>query len=290
MNSFEDFKKFAASQNIGVSDLFNGGLLADAMSVSSNVAPSVIWPDGPRAQGTGKLAILLHGFRPDGPNPFSQVDANNGRYADYQNFFGAIVDRLPGYQFSVAAYNTHQSFAKSAEALLQHYMTLGSQFDLSKTVLVGYSMGGLVARRMVASGLPFARLYTTCSPHMGVMPYLFSIPGNQYFFPGNEGATSMAPYSRDLWALNAADAHLHQRYHCHGIVYTDVRGFHADDSITEVGGATMGFGQVAQRWTTHIGMVQGLGFQPHLRGYNSELEWGSNRWAAAEFVNQIRGA
>ena len=290
MNSFEDFNSFAATAGIQVSDLTTATMGAMAQTDPiGGVAPAIHPAQGITAQGKGKLAILLHGFNPSGSFPYTQEQANQGHYNDYQEYFDALCQRLPGYAISVPVYDTHQSFAAGGDKLHQFYMTLADRFDLSQTVIVAYSMGGLVARKMVANGLPFAKLYTNCTPHLGVMPYLFTIPGNQFFFPGNRGATSMVGTSQDLWRLNDADRHLHGRYHCHGICYTDVRGYHGDDCITELLGSTMAHGAVAARSVAHIGMLQGKLFEPHLRGYQGTMEWFSDRWAAMEFIKQVHG-
>ncbi len=288
MQSYDDYLNFAKAMGIQSTDL--GETPAETTSAEAVDATPITMPDPDvSAQGRGKLAILLHGFNPMAKNPFTQEDANNGRYADYQRFFDAIKAQLPGYSHVVAAYDTHQSFATAGNNLYDHvFKGWGDRFDLSKTIIVGYSMGGLVARQMVMRGLPFARLYMTCTPNYGVMPYVFTLPGVPFFFHANRGARSMSPSSADLARLNQSDRHLHSKYYCHGVNYTDTRLFHNDDTITDCHHATMVGANVAHRSNTHIGMLHALVMEPHLRGYTDTTDWGGN-WAAGEFVKQIRG-
>jgi pimeloyl-ACP methyl ester carboxylesterase len=289
MDSFEDYKAFADLHGIRVADLHEGEA-AVASAPMTTATPEPIPPDGPAARGKGRLAILLHGFAPIGRQPFTPEQSARGEFADYQLFFDRIRERLPGYSFVVPTYNTHASFVSAAAILGPIFKSWADRFDLSRTIIVGYSMGGLVARQLVADGLPFARLYTTCTPHHGILPYLFAGPPFSYFVAANAGASSMAPYSVDLARLNATDVALRPRYHVHGVNYTDLRLFHNDDTITDCNGATMVGSPVAARWATHIGLlstIEGLPFQPHLRGYMDTREWFSSRWAPEEFVRII---
>lgn len=298
MQTFDDYKYFAEVNGIDVTDLteMEAQDAPQWFDDDEIMEPWVSEMDGGdvSAQGNGKLAILLHGFNPLARNPFTQDDANAGRYADYQNFFDGLKQRLSGqgYTCVVAAYDAHQSFSRSGTNFANLFKGWSGRYDLSKTVLVGYSMGGLVARQMVAEGLPFARLYTTCTPHHGVLPYLLHNIAGQYYFNFNRGSASMAPNSRELRALNGGDRHLHGKYYCHGINYTDATLFHNDDTITHCDHATMVGSRIAYRWATHIGLlssVEELPFQPHLRGYSNKREWFTGRWAPTEFINRVDG-
>lgn len=291
MQSYDEYLNFAKQMGIETTSL-NEAPAAEEPTASFNPA-SITIPQPETAElsakGKPRLAILLHGFNPMGRNPISQEEANNGNYRDYQRFFDAIKAQLPGYSSVVIAYDTHQSFARSGdnlyEFIMQHW---ADHYDLSSTILVGYSMGGLVARQMVMRGMPFARLYMTCTPNFGVMPYIFSLPGAPFFFHFNHGAASMTGHSADLARLNNGDIQQRQKYVCHGINYTDFRLFHNDDTITDCNHATMVGSNVLHRANTHLGMLHGAVMEPHLRGYVDNPDWGGN-WAAADFVRLIRG-
>ena len=289
MDRFEEYRAFAALHGISVADLHEGeAAIASAPRVTAT--PEPIPPAGPVARGKGRLAILLHGFAPIGRQPFTLEQSARGEFADYQLFFDRIRERLPGYSVVAPVYDTHASFVAAAAALGPIFKGWADRFDLSRTIIVAYSMGGLVARQLVADGLPFARLYTTCTPHYGILPYLFAVNPVAYFIVSNAGASSMAPYSVDLARLNATDVALRSRYHVHGVNYTDLQLFHNDDTITDCNGATMVGSPVAARSATHIGLlstIEGLPFQPHLRGYMDTREWFSSRWAPEEFVRII---
>ena len=60
--------------------------------------------------------------------------------------------------------------------------------------IVGFSMGGLIARTFVASGLPVTRLATCCSPHLGLMDHVLQ--------PFDPGVMSLRKGSRELQWLN----------------------------------------------------------------------------------------
>jgi hypothetical protein len=70
--------------------------------------------------------------------------------------------------------------------------------------MVGYSMGGLIARQYIALGgkSKVDKLLTLATPHMGTMRFdPFSIPGSERFYP--RAGIEMRPDSRLLWDLNA---------------------------------------------------------------------------------------
>ncbi|MEM6478874.1 MAG: alpha/beta hydrolase [Pseudomonadota bacterium] len=309
MNTFEEYLEFARANGIDVTDLNALGDQPEFHEVDGEEGEFdpffVEMPeeDGVVATSNKKLAIFLHGFKPTGGRaPFTQEQANRGDYADYTRFFNALKRRLPGYACFITAYDTHQSFHISGVNIANFFKTLGDRYDLTKTIIVGYSMGGLVGRTICMHGLPFAKLYTTCTPHKGVLPYLLGNIAGQGFFFFNKGASSMNPWSADLRRLNNSDGRYLSKYYCHGINYTDARPpnfWKNDDTITGCNEATMVGRRVAYRWATHIGLLNTIDsfpgtdlpmpFQPHLRGYADIKEWGSDRWAPQEFVNKVSG-
>ena len=96
--------------------------------------------------------------------------------------------------------------------------------DFSDTLLIGYSMGGLVARQLVVEGLPSSNLITLCTPHHGPVNWM-PIP--------TRGPRSLGNWSRYIKALdrNPRDIEHRKRYHFFGITYTDTFGFHNHDGM-----------------------------------------------------------
>jgi pimeloyl-ACP methyl ester carboxylesterase len=86
---------------------------------------------------------------------------------------GEALRALPagqqGWHFWSVNYKTHwRSFADSARDIgaAMH----DEPYDFSHTVFVGFSMGGLVARQMVADGFPCQVLISIATPHQGTAP------------------------------------------------------------------------------------------------------------------------
>ena len=92
-------------------------------------------------------------------------------------------------------------------------------YDFSDVIFVGYSLGGLVARQLVANGMACRALITICTPHDGILP---SVP----LLPADKGEHSMLQGSDQLNALNAnaRDVQHRERYHCYGFGFCDENG------------------------------------------------------------------
>lgn len=144
------------------------------------------------------------------------------------------------WRFWDVTYDTsHTPFPSSARQLIDLLENSGN--DFSQTILVGYSMGGLVVRQMVADGFPCAQLVTLCSPHhgpVGWMPVPF------------RGARSLAKWSRFVRNLNSnrRDIQSRSRYHFFAVAYRDWFGAHAHDGMVRTRSA-LGekLGEVATR-------------------------------------------
>ncbi len=101
-------------------------------------------------------------------------------------------------------YPTDVSFVAAAGALVDGFYTMrqyGYRFE--DVYFIGYSMGGLVARQMVAMGFPVTSLITVCSPHHGVNRYIFT--------RGNEGVRSLQKNSPEILSLNNSDRDMQMR-------------------------------------------------------------------------------
>jgi pimeloyl-ACP methyl ester carboxylesterase len=132
-------------------------------------------------------------------------------------------------------------------------------FDFERIIIFGYSMGGLVARSMIAEGLECEALVTICTPHQGLVPW---------WLPLGRGLRSMAPRSSMLRALNANARDRAQRhnYHFFAAAYTDILGFHNHDGVVPLASA-LGeeLGPVAERDTVHLHYSSVATFDPHWR-------------------------
>lgn len=192
--------------------------------------------------------ILLHGWN----SP-----------ADYLGGIRRALMSLPQaapWHFWSASYKTHfRAFPDSARELAAAFAR--QPHDFSRTVFVTYSMGGLVARQMIASGFPCRALITICSPHEGVAPW---VPTHS---PGTWALSRRSPH---LAALNhhPIDVAARSRYHFFAITYSDVRGHHDDDAIVTASSALgENLGIVARRQRIHLRYGRRLALRgPHIGG------------------------
>lgn len=145
--------------------------------------------------------VLVHGYR-------LPLSALPGR-CDEQ--FG-VLDRLLQatsdcnvWQFEyvggpLGTYDSVAVYASRLDAALTRISEISGNGRFS---MVGYSMGGLIARQYIASGgrSRVDRLLTLATPHMGTMRFEpFSIPRSERFYP--RAGIEMRPDSRLLWDLN----------------------------------------------------------------------------------------
>jgi len=189
--------------------------------------------------------VLLHGWDADGSS---------------MNALCTALKALPqaaGWNFYTPTYETHlETFVAAANDLLPKLRPLRSPL-----ILVGYSEGGVVARQMIADGLPVAALVTICCPHLGIGSWIPT---------PDPGSASVSPFSAELKALNDSPAESAQRhlYHCFGITCTDVFGDHPDDGVVPIQSALAAkLGAVAEQVTIHLDYNRHrAGWDPHLRG------------------------
>ncbi len=137
------------------------------------------------------------------------------------------------------------------------------EHDFSRTILIGYSMGGLVARQMVAEGFPCTALVSLCTPHHGPVPWI-PVP--------TRGPRSLAHWSRFTKDLNRNpnDIAARDRYHLFAVVYRDRFGLHNNDGmVTQDSALGKQLGEVASRHTMHlkynVPVTALMPFDPHWR-------------------------
>ena len=156
-------------------------------------------------------------------------------------------------------------------------------FQFARTILVGYSMGGLVARRMIADGFPCEALLTLCTPHHGLVPWLPPI---------GRGLRSMTSQSRLLHALNRdrRDQDHRHRYHFFAATYTDLLGFHSHDGVVPLASALgQHLGPVAQRETVHLHYTKVASYDPHWRAKHPQYMAPVMETASRLFAADLRG-
>lgn len=181
---------------------------------------------GPRAIGTAeaaftaqakkRLCIILHGHN---PNPFQVFNPNSKEVASLSDY---ISSRAQGWMYWSPNYQTQISFRHAALQVRNDMKGWEHEYDLAQTVIIGYSMGGLVARQMIADGLPCRQLVTICTPHQGILPWIPT---------PSMGSQSMHPLSIDLAALNNHQGERAQRnkYFFFGMTYTVGGNWHHDN-------------------------------------------------------------
>ncbi|MGR3492890.1 MAG: hypothetical protein ACU0DW_12600 [Shimia sp.] len=180
--------------------------------------------DAAAIQKPRALAVMLHGF---------DLWSNHDPGRAFLPAIDYVRTRLEPRGIAVLGlrYDTHISFARSAPVLNDWlYNTYGGGIE---THLFGYSMGGLVARQMVADGLKGDSCTTYCTPNEGTARWVPSI---------NPGAASMAPWSQDLQNLNAngRDQAHRTRLTAIGYAYKETPNKqHQNDGVVELASAVM---------------------------------------------------
>jgi pimeloyl-ACP methyl ester carboxylesterase len=205
---------------------------------------------GQAAQGE-KHAVILHGWNSKASDMFPVRDA---------------LRKLapPGWMLHTLSYDSHDhSFRESANDIAAFLERQG--LARSSMLLIGYSMGGVVARQMAADGFPCAALVTVCAPHRGTAAWVPT---------PNKGSLSIAPHSEDIRNLNAmySDRKLRGRYYFHAVTYTDIRGYQDNDTVVEKTSALgLELGPEIHRHAIHLSYSGGFsGFDPHWMGMNPD--------------------
>ena len=183
-----------------------------------------------RSRGT---ILLLHGFDPWYPD-----DSQDPR-TDIQPFFNRVRNKYEPLGFTVLCpiYPTNVPFLKGA-SVINAYLK-ANNVSRTQLYIFGYSMGGLVARSLVAyyDFRPRA-LITFCTPHEGTANWIT-------WAPWNDGAKSMMQISSDLAKLNRNELDREARnpaYYFIGLGYNEYKNSkkrHDNDQLVEVTSAIM---------------------------------------------------
>jgi pimeloyl-ACP methyl ester carboxylesterase len=174
------------------------------------------------------------------------------------------LQKLPdarGWNFYTPTYETHlKTFTQAAQDLFRYIDALTQPL-----ILLGYSEGAIVARRMILDGLQVQALITICGPHLGT---------GRWIPPIDVGLASISPFSPDLKKLNDSKVEASHRksYHLFAITCTDAwplpGTYHDDDGVVLRPSALgLGLGSVAERTAIHLdynGYI--AGGDPHHRG------------------------
>jgi pimeloyl-ACP methyl ester carboxylesterase len=172
------------------------------------------------------------------------------------------LSELPGaenWTFWDITYDTEwTSFSDSAAQIAASLRE--NEIEFRQTILFGYSMGGLVARQMVADGWPCRDLVSICTPHHGPM---------KWWPPYGRGPRSMRAFSPQMRALNShpLDRAARSRYHFFGLTYHDLLGEHEHDCVVPIWSALgCGLGPVARRETRQLRYKSVSLYDAHWRG------------------------
>jgi pimeloyl-ACP methyl ester carboxylesterase len=157
---------------------------------------------------------------------------------------------------------TWQPFPQSARQILKKLKTCG--YDFEENIIIGYSMGGLVARQLVAEGFPCTHLVTLCTPHHGPVRWM-PVP--------MRGPRSLAGWGSHTKALDRhpRDVLMRNRYHFFAMSYEDTFGPHDHDGMVSVWSALgKNLGEVATRHTMELKYAVPVSaimpVDPHWRG------------------------
>jgi pimeloyl-ACP methyl ester carboxylesterase len=213
----------------------------EEINVSSSTGESI------EIKGNTKNCILIHGWNSSSNDMVKLRD---------------VAMKLPsaaGYSFWLANYDTNKPFVENAK-LLKEVFLKQSGYDFNNSLVIAYSMGGVVARSMYVQGFKFKNLVTICTPNQGLAPWVPT---------PTPGTMSIAPWSSDLKNLNNNPTDIGKRssYHMFGITYDDLRGHHEDDAVVEVGSATGANLGSVNRGKINLNYGSGMaGTDPHSRG------------------------
>ncbi len=159
-----------------------------------------LWHEGPIRERQN--VVLVHGYR----LPLSTIPGRcDEQFADLDWLLQGSCDcNVWQFEYVGSPFGTYDSvpvYSSRLDAALNRIFEITGN---DRFTMVGYSMGGLIARQYVAMGgrSRVDRLLTLATPHMGVHLEPFDIPHTERFYP--RGGIQMRPDSRFLWDLNTA--------------------------------------------------------------------------------------
>lgn len=189
---------------------------------------------------------------------------------------------LPGgekVRFWRVTYDTHwKTFGQSAREISLGLRKVGALPQ--NTLLVGYSMGGVVSRAMICDGFNAAGALCLCSPHLGPAPWIAF---------GDIGSLSITPWSAKLARLNRHPTDLKRRgdYFFQAFTFADATGIQRHDRIvtqrSALGEGLEGVGMHCSHQLQYRGIAPTC--DPHLHGMNPQflpeaLSWCERKFAA----------
>jgi len=196
-----------------------------------------------------KHCIILHGWGATGRDMRHWAEALAATEAGKSAHFW-----IPTYDTS---WRTFPQSARAIKVLLER-----QQFDFNHTLILGYSMGGLVARELARAGFSFEQLVTLCTPNQGAAPWVPILWRR---------TTTLKANSDLLKNLNSSngDAILRSKYHFCGLTYSDPSGEHQHDGIVEISsalGQKLGDAPARQTYSVDINnLVTGFNLStPHI--------------------------
>ncbi|BCM89476.1 hypothetical protein IAD21_01322 [Abditibacteriota bacterium] len=185
-------------------------------------------------------------------------------YAPMMRLEENLRERFPNARLWRVSYDSHwKVFPRSAREASARLRAAGAKPQ--RTILVGYSMGGVVARSMVAQGFDAHAVVCLCSPHLG--------PALHIPF-GDVGSLSLAYSAPYLRRLNSDPHDIARRedYFFQSITFRDSTGESRHDRIVSYRSASgRGLEGIVHRANTHI-VFEGVapGPLPHLQGMTPE--------------------
>lgn len=201
----------------------------------------------------------------------------HGWHSLYTPLLGVENDlrrRFPRARIWRVNYDSHwKTFDRSAREV--SYMLRRRGVVPSKTLLIGYSMGGVVSRAMVANGFDARAVLTLCSPHHGPAPWITF---------GDIGSHSISRWSNRLARLNNHPRDIARRddYYFHAFTFTDRSGFCRHDRIVSwrsaIGVSVPGVGERHTVDLKYPGYAPDC--DPHLQGMNPKFLGRAFDWAA----------
>ncbi|MDM7998442.1 MAG: alpha/beta fold hydrolase [Dehalococcoidia bacterium] len=158
-----------------------------------------LWHEGPVRDRQN--IVLVHGYR----LPLSTLP---GRCDEQFGCLDRLLQDATGcnvwqFEYVGSPWGTYDSVSVYARRLDAALTRISEITGNSHCSMIGYSMGGLIARRYIAmSGKPKVdKLLTLATPHMGTLRFEpFSIPRTERFYP--MAGIEIRPDSRLLWDLN----------------------------------------------------------------------------------------